>query len=339
MYDPNPAQAQERWLKHMRRGEWQAAWQISDCELQRRLSCKQIADGSQPRHLQSIWDGRSLIGRRVLVRCYHGLGDTVQFVRLMPMLRQQAAQVVVWAQAPLLPLLRTAGGIDRLIPLSDGHPDMSYDTDIEIMELPHALRLSPATVPAEVPYFDLGTCAAAVRQHELPRVGIVWQSGGWDPRRSVPQALMEDLLQLEGVTWLIFQRGPALNLWPRGKGQIPSITNIMDEALAMRSLDLLISVDTLSAHLAGALGVPTWTLIPAVADWRWMQDREDSPWYPTMRLFRQDRDGDWEPVIARVHATLESVLARRDTIATGRIMLGGIEPRRAPKGADQPHRL
>jgi hypothetical protein len=85
----------------------------------------------------------------------------------------------------------------------------------------------------------------------------------------------------------------------------------MDEALAMRALDLLMSVDTLSAHLGGALGVPTWTLIPAAADWRWMQDREDSPWYPTMRLFRQEREGEWLPVIARVSAALQSAAWRQ----------------------------
>jgi hypothetical protein len=307
MYDPTLGHVDARWMSHMRCGEWEAAWRISDLELERRLSCKRPADRGAPRHLQPIWDGSPLTGARVLVRCYHGLGDTVQFIRLMPMLKRSAAEVIVWAQAPLLPLLRTAPGIDRLIPLSDGAPDVEYDADVEIMELAHALRLAPTTVPADVPYFNLGAGTAAVRRAgEPPRVGIVWQSGDWDPRRSVSQALMESLVQLQGVDWVILQRGPALQSWPRGTGRIPSVTNIMDEALAMRALDLLISVDTLSAHLGGALGVPTWTLIPAAADWRWMQDREDSPWYPTMRLFRQERKGEWLPVIARVSAALKS---------------------------------
>jgi hypothetical protein len=139
-------------------------------------------------------------------------------------------------------------------------------------------------------------------------VGIVWQSGSWDPRRSIPQGLMEDLVQFEGVAWQIFQRGPALHSWPRRRGEIPSLSDITVEARAMLSLDLLISVDTLSAHLGGALAVRTWMLIPVDADWRWIQHRDDTPWYPTMRLFRQEESGTWEPVISRVLATLKSAM-------------------------------
>jgi len=116
--------------------------------------------------------------------------------------------------------------------------------------------------------------------------------------------LMEELTQVGGVNFQILQRGPARAHWRGRRAEVPPIANIVEEAAVMRALDLLICVDTLSAHLAGALGVPTWTLLPAKADWRWMEDREDTPWYPTMRLFRQGRPGDWKAVLERITAEL-----------------------------------
>jgi hypothetical protein len=137
-----------------------------------------------------------------------------------------------------------------------------------------------------------------------PRVGLVWQSGSWDARRSVPIELLEKLTELDDIDFQILQRGPALACWSGQRAAVPAIGNIREEAAELCALDLLICVDTLSAHLAGALGVRTWTLLPADADWRWMAGREDTPWYPTMRLFRQDRAGDWQSVIARVASEL-----------------------------------
>ena len=285
----------------MRRGEWDAAWRISDAELRRRDASARNSNGSRPRHQQLIWDGRPLSGRRVLVCCYHGLGDTVQFIRFLPMLRQIAVSTIVWAQPRLLPLLQRARGIDVLLPLQDAAPDVDHDVEIEIMELPYALRLTLDTLPRQVPYFDVG--AARRRAHALPAVGIVWQSGDWDPRRSIPVSLIAELLQLRGIDWRIFQHDPTPAGLPAARG-IPESGNILDEAVAMRALDLLISPDTLSAHLGGALAVPTWTLLPAEADWRWMQNRQDTPWYPTMRLFRQREPGDWPELIERVAAEL-----------------------------------
>ncbi|MFL6604875.1 MAG: ADP-heptose--LPS heptosyltransferase [Steroidobacteraceae bacterium] len=304
----SPQQIETQWLRHMRRGEWEAAWQISDLELRRRRATDQIGVPGEPRHCQTIWNGMPLRGRRVLVRCYHGLGDTVQFIRFVPLLRQIAKTTLVWAQPQLLPLLRTAAGIDVLLPLHDGEPQADFDADIELMELPHALRVTLDTLPCDVPYFDLG------RRPPPPRadtVGIVWQSGAWDSRRSIAPSLLTALTQVEGIRWQILQRGPALALRPPGLGQVPEIHGILDEAVHMRSLDLLISVDTLSAHLGGALGVPTWTLLPTDADWRWMENRDDTPWYPTMRLFRQDEPGNWRPVIQRVVAALQARRQRR----------------------------
>ncbi|MDP9348872.1 MAG: ADP-heptose--LPS heptosyltransferase, partial [Gemmatimonadota bacterium] len=260
----------------------------------------------RPRHEQWIWDGTPLQGRRVLVRCYHGLGDTLQFVRFVPWVRALAAEVTVWAQPALLPLLRTLPGVGRLLPLHDGTPGVEYDVDVEVMELAHVFRTTLDTLPAEVPYLHVdpsplptdGLAAGRLR------VGLVWRAGDWDERRSLPFPLLAPLAELPGVELHVLQRGPALAEHPEGFGVVSGSDSVLEAARVIRALDVVVTVDSMPAHLAGALGVPTWTLLHADADWRWMEGRADSPWYPTMRLFRQERPGEWEPVIARVAAGL-----------------------------------
>jgi hypothetical protein len=271
----------ERWLAHMRRGEFEAAWDLSDRLLARRESSRQL-----PRHEQWVWDGTPLEGKRVLIRCYHGLGDTIQFIRYAPLVKEIAREVMVWAQPSVIPLLETARGVDRFLPLHDGAPDVEYDADVEIMELAHVFR----RIVGDVPYLHVPPLATG------GGIGVAWRSGDWDPNRDIPPEL---LTRLPGVTHNL-QRGETrpelLNL--------PERNDPFGTARLMRGLDLVITVDTMTAHLAGALGVPVWTLLRADADWRWMEDRDDSPWYPTMRLFRQQEPGEWEPVIERVTAAL-----------------------------------
>jgi hypothetical protein len=286
----------------MRAGDWAAAWALSDEVLRRRIGQPCL---HRPRHEQWIWDGRPLAGKRVLVRCYHGLGDTVQFIRFLPRLRALARETIVWAQPVLHTLLRTAAGIDRLLPLHDGTPDAVYDAEVELMELPHVFRATPATLPHAVPYLHAPTAHFPRRPGQLA-VGLAWQSGAWDPRRSVPKELLGSLGCVAGVEWFSLQRPPAV---------VPGLAlrDVSHDApertaASMRALDLVISVDSFPAHLAGALGVPVWTLLHAAPDWRWMDERDDSPWYPTMRLFRQPRPGDWASVIADVITALRQRL-------------------------------
>jgi len=298
-----PGEPVSQWMSEMRRGDWEAAWRICDrfCRERRGLEPRDPRTGEWlPRHLQWIWDGTALTGKRVLVRCYHGLGDTIQFIRFIPLLKRRATHVTVSGQAKLLPLLETVAGIDALLPLDDGPCEIQRDADVEIMELPHALRVTLATLPNTVPYIHIDAGGGASEHRTRPRVGLVWQSGSWNSRRSVPPGLMEKLTQIKPIQFSLLQRGPGLESWSGAGCEMPPIRDIRAEAVELSSLDLLVCVDTLSAHLAGALGVPTWLLLPAQADWRWMEDREDSPWYPSMRLFRQSRVGDWESVIARV---------------------------------------
>jgi len=288
------------WMSCMRRGAFEAAWTISDAVLQARAG---VPCWHWPRHLQYIWDGTPLAGQRVLVRCYHGLGDTIQFIRYAPLIKDIAREVMVWAQPALLPLLRTMRGIDRLLPLHDGTPEVEYDVDVESMELPHIFRTTLATVPAEIPYFHIAP--AALPRHGRLAVGLVWAAGDWEQaRRSIPFPLCAPLATVPGVTLHILQRGSALAHYQPGVGMLSGSDDVIEAAHIIRALDLVISVDTMPAHLAGALGVPVWTLLDTAADWRWMAGREDSPWYPTMRLFRQECPGAWEPVIARVVAEL-----------------------------------
>lgn len=293
-------------MEHMRRGDFAGAWAISDAVLRARAGqppCPPPA--GRPRHEQWLWDGRPLAGRRVLVRCYHGLGDTVQFLRFLPWLRERAgaAEVTLWVQPALVELARTVPGIDRLLPLHDGVPTGEFDADVEIMELGHVFRVTPGTLPAAVPYLHVEP-QPRVRRSGRPAVGLVWRAGDWDARRSVPAAALAAALAplVADVDFHLLQRGAGLRDWPAPWGTISGADDPADAARVMRGLDLVLTVDSLPAHLAGALGAPAWMLLHAGADWRWMSDRDDSPWYPTMRLFRQDvsRPDDWAPVLARV---------------------------------------
>jgi hypothetical protein len=280
----------------MRRGDLAAAWEICDAVLRARgdASCAHL-----PRHMQWVWRGQRLAGNRVLVRCQHGLGDTIQFVRLLPALRRAAAEVVLWAQPALLPLLRSAEGADVPLPLTDGAPDVAYDVDLEVMELAHALRITLDTLPRDVPYLDAPRSRTLRREPDRLAVGVVWAAGDWEPGRSMHAELLAPLARVPGVELHALQRGPALAEWDPAWGPVSGTDDVRAAGGIMRALDLVITVDSMPAHLAGALGVPVWTLLPARADWRWMDDRTDTPWYPTMRLLRQRRTGDWRPVIAR----------------------------------------
>lgn len=292
----------ESWLDAMRRGDFAAAWKISDTLLP---TTRTQDHRALPRHLQNIWDGRPVAGKRVLVRCYHGLGDTIQFIRYAALLKQIAAKVIVWVQPSLIPLLRGVEGIDQLLPLHAGVPEVEYDVDVELNELPYLFRTTLETIPASVPYLHVDPASLPTVKNKI-RVGLIWQSGDWDATRSISFPSLHPLSQLPGIDWHILQRDAQQAGWNGDFGILSGGDNPLDDARIMRALDLVISVDTMTAHLAGALGQRTWTLLPFNADWRWMNDRDDSPWYPTMRLFRQKREGAWSEVIDEVISVLSS---------------------------------
>jgi hypothetical protein len=296
------------WAAAMRRGDHAAAWRINDAVLV--TSPGRFDDPTLPYHLRRVWDGRSFDGRHVLVRCYHGLGDTLQFVRYLRPLRDRAASVTLEVQPALVPLLKRTLGVDRLIAFRPEAPAPPAECDIESMELAHALRLPPeAIVP---PYLSVDPELVGDTRRELmarrgivgPRpgasrgkdalVGVCAEAGNWDVERNVSlRELARALPDRTRPVRLQIPDGECLR-W----AEAPP-TDVMQTAARISAADAVVTVDTMVAHLAGALGRPTWLLLKAESDWRWMEGRADSPWYPTMRLYRQRRPGDWSvPLLA-----------------------------------------
>lgn len=305
------AQWGAQWVAAMRAGDWGAAWRINDLVLAARDEATRD-DPALPYHLRWVWDGTPPAGRSTLVRCYHGLGDTVQFARYLPMLREQgAARVTVETQPELVPLLRILPGIDEVVPFRLAEPLPPEPCTLEIMEIAHVLRAPPPAPPyLAVPGIAPGTPPL--------RVGLCWQAGDWDPARSVPLPFLAPLARLPGAALVSLQRGPAAEaaLAPGA----PPFLNPRDRSLdalatarLIAGLHLVVTVDTMVAHLAGALGRPAWVLLRRDADWRWPHGPDASPWYPTLRLARQHEEGDWtDPIrtVAAAAADLAASLAR-----------------------------
>jgi hypothetical protein len=289
------------WMQHMRKGEFTNAWKLSDLVLASGVN----RNPQLPRHFQSVWDGSSLAGKRVLIRCYHGLGDTIQFIRYVSLLREVAAEIIVWAQPSLLDLLKTIPGIDRLLALHDGAPEVSYDVDCEVMELPFIFRSTLETIPSKIPYLQAEPILLASGP-ELA-VGLVWQAGDWNQARCIPFSILAPLAHIAGIKLFILQANADAAGWQQGFGIHPGEFSLVDYAGVIRGLDLLITADSMPAHLAGALNVPVWTMLHEQSDWRWMDQRADSPWYPAMRLFRQPEGGSWKDVIAEITAALKQL--------------------------------
>jgi hypothetical protein len=284
------------------------------------------------------WDGSPLNGRTILLYAEQGLGDTLQFIRYAPLVRQRGGRVLVLCQPPLRPVLGSCPGIDGLVACESTAP--SYDVQIPLLSLPRIFRTTLATIPAEVPYLSADPELVEHWRRELTqgvgqafqpdsqagkpdllkegssqefKVGIAWQGNPQhkqDRQRSVPLAHFEALARLPGIRLFSLQVGPGAHQLQElgGRFLVTDLSNrfgpasFQDAAAVVTVLDLVMSVDTAMAHLAGALGRPVWVLLPFVPDWRWMLDREGSPWYPTMRLFRQRQPGDWTDVFRQVVA-------------------------------------
>ena len=293
----------------MRAGDFPAAWAVNDQVLAARDPATRD-DPRLPYHLRWVWDGQDPAGQDVLVRCYHGLGDTLQFCRFLAPLRQRAARVTLEAQPELVPLLQGLPGPDQVVPFRTDAPLPPSACDIEVMELPHALRQAPGAAPylsaAPLPRPGPGFLA-----------GVCWQAGAWDPGRSMPVQSLAPLAQVPGIALVSLQRGPAADDAAR-PGAPPLLLagersmDMVATARLVAALDLVVAVDTMVAHLAGALGVPTRLLLQADADWRWMAGRTDSPWYSSLRLHRQASPGDWSAPVAEVATALAM---RREGVA------------------------
>jgi hypothetical protein len=293
------------WTEAMRAGEFERAWAISDRDL---ATFAYPPKHTGPRHLQRIWRGEELRGKDVLVRCYHGLGDTIQFLRFMRPLRDVARRVTVWCQGELLPLVERAAGVDRAFALHDGAPEIDFEVDIEIMEVPHAIRARREHVEMRASYVSLPPAVEQVRGLEVGAlaVGLVWEVGNWDKRRTIPPSLLGQLA-VPGVTLCSLQRGAGTCELAKIGASDVSTPDITVLGYLLQQLDLLICVDTMVAHLAGALGCDAWVLLHADCDWRWPSSESHSLWYPSLRLFHQRTPGNWDSVLGEVR---EALIAR-----------------------------
>ncbi len=295
------------WVAAMRSGDFARAWAIADRDLAVLVE-RGPPRHEGPRHQQRIWRGEHLRDRVVLVRCYHGLGDTIQFARFLPALGRIARAVIVWCQAPLLELIESIPGVAKVLPLHEGAPEVSFEVDIEIMELAHALRADRALVSIRAPYLAPAGAPAKLVNHHGSRdhlsVGLVWRVGNWDKRREVPMDVLRSLV-LPGVTLCSLQPEiPAADL-ARLEAIDVSSPDIIRLAQTLLALDLVITVDTMVAHLAGALGCATWIMLHSECDWRWPAIGYQTYWYPTARLFHQRRAGDWSSVVADIARALQ----------------------------------
>jgi tetratricopeptide (TPR) repeat protein len=338
-----------RGLALLAMGRWREGWM----EYEWRQHLKEDV-GQKRTFPQPIWKGSPLEGRTLLVLCEQGLGDTIQFIRYVPMLVERGAKVILECQSRLKPLLermtamRQGDGQDTgpVKVVAKGEPLPNFDMHARLLTLPGIMDSMPESLPNQVPYFQIEEprvrrCRQVLQkaiEAKLPTdaeqankpflVGLVWQGNAahkGDFARSIALERLAPLAQVPGVCLVSLQKGFGCEQIEKCKETVPVIEwadstdmtadALVDTAALMQSLDLVIAVDTAVAHLAGAMGIPVWVAMPVACDWRWLLVREDTPWYPTMRLFRQEELGDWDNVIARMQVALEEKVDGKPTAA------------------------
>jgi len=280
-------------------------------------------------HPGKMWDGRSLAGKRILLQRDQGLGDTFQFVRYAGELKSRGATVILECPPALRPILGRTPGIDAFVMFGESPP--AGDFYSPLLSVPGLCQTNLDNIPSQAPYiFTDPALVAEWKQRLTPlaglKIGIVWQGSPEhteDRNRSIALAAFAPLAAVPGVTLITLQKGVGVEQIAMLNGQFALVdfNGVAEEtdgflrtAAIMANLDLVISVDTAVAHLAGAMGLPVWLLLPIAPDWRWLLNREDSPWYPTLRIFRQTRRGDWHEVLARMAQALPPrITASRST--------------------------
>jgi tetratricopeptide (TPR) repeat protein len=272
------------------------------------------------RFARPAWHGEPLNGDRILLHAEQGAGDTLQFLRYAPLVAARGGRVFVEVPPELKRIAMSVKGIEQVIALGETLP--AFDQHCPLLSLPLAFGTTVATIPGDAPYLAvpeplLADWRARLADSASPRVGLIWAGKAehrCDRARSIGLAALAPLAAT-GATFYSLQKGlPAAQAKTPPAGMVlhdlgAEFSDFADTAAAMSALDLIISVDTSPAHLAGAIGKPVWLLLAHAPDWRWLLEREDSPWYPTARLFRQNKRGDWAPVIARVVAELKRYMA------------------------------
>jgi tetratricopeptide (TPR) repeat protein len=290
-------------------GYFEEGWQEYEWRWRQDKNRLHLREFSQP-----LWNGEEIDDRVLLIHAEQGFGDTLQFCRFIPPLAA-GRRIILEVQAPLKPLLADLPGIEAIVARGDELP--AFDVHCPLLSLPRILGTTLATIPAETPYLRADPLRVAgwrerLGAHPGLRVGLVWAGNpamGADRRRSIALEQFSVLADLPGVTFVSLQKGPAgAQSPPPGLVLLDwtdELTDFAETAALVEVLDLVISVDTATVHLAGALGRPVWLLNRFDRCWRWLLDRDDSPWYPTLRQFRQAKPGDWDGVLGRMRASVE----------------------------------
>lgn len=300
-------------LLNLLEGDYAAGWPLYESRQQRPTP-------NLRRFPKPQWKGEPLNGSSILLHAEQGLGDTLQFLRFVPLVVASGAQVVLDVPEQIVRLAGEMPGVAAVV--TTGEPIPDHEWQCPMMSLPLAFRTTVATIPAQAPYLKIPEDALeAAEQRQWPefdlRVGLVW---GATPRsfedsdRSIPLALFEKILSARDIHFFSLQlgsQGAQMEALESSMTDLrPAIADFADTGALVSHLDLVITVDTSVAHVAGALGKPTWVLLPFSSDWRWLTHRDDSPWYPTVRLFRQARPRDWASVLERVQVELELLVQK-----------------------------
>ena len=310
----NPDNVEARWnlsLVELLTGDFAAGWRDYEIRTRRKNAPRRFPE--------PLWRGEPLNGARILLHAEQGLGDTLQFLRYVPMVQGAGGEVILDVQPSLLRLVAELPGIVTVV--ATGDPLPPFEWHCPLMSLPAAFQTSIDSIPAQIPYLHVPAEAkksadSLAWPDEGLRVGLVWSGNPLFPEdrlRSIPLCGFAPMLALHGVRFFSLQMGPVASQLDQVGEPITdlqaAIADMADTTALIEKLDLVITVDTAVAHLAGALGKPTWVLLPFAPDWRWLMEREDSPWYPTMRLFRQSGFGEWAPVLERVRGRLAALAA------------------------------
>jgi tetratricopeptide (TPR) repeat protein len=299
-------------------GDWAPGWE----NYERRFRKKSNA-ARRPNNHASDWIGEPLNGRSILLYGEQGLGDVIQFIRFVPILQGMGATVTVMVTRRLHRLLSVLGPEVTFVEAVS--PDTKFDFQIALMSLPRAMQIRLDSVPASVPYLQADVKRAEIWRARLGdqgfKVGLAWQgsaAGKVDNGRSIPLHEFAPLSQFPGVRLISLQknfgteqlarRPTGMTVETPGYEFDEGVDAFIDTAAMMVNLDLVVTSDTSIAHLAGALGRPVWVALKYVPDWRWLLDREDSPWYPSMRLFRQTKVGDWPGVVNQITSSLRDAV-------------------------------
>ncbi len=263
------------------------------------------------------WNGSDLTGRTILLHAEQGVGDTIQFARFIPLVAERGGKIVVECQAAIAPVIGGIAGVARTV--AQGQPLGEFDVHFPLLSLPLAFGPTAQSVPGKVPYVFADERIVADWKSKIPaggktlRVGLAWAGNPKHKNnriRSCAPGVLTPLGAVEGVSFFSLQKqADSLPESMRIVDWTAELTDYAQTAALLSLLDLVICVDTSVAHLAGAMGRPTWVMLPTTPDWRWMLEREDSPWYPTVRLFRQKKAGDWAGVVQRVAAELQKASA------------------------------